>query len=96
MTLDHTSILVPKDKFKQCLDLYLAALKPLGYENRMSFGEHVVGLGCDEHPAEGYKTATFWLMGADQVPSPGFHFAFRAPGKSKRVWRGGVLNHRDL
>lgn len=83
MTIDHTSLVVPRDKFNDCLDVYLAALKPLGYEQRHQYGETVVGLGSTVDPAVAdYSHSDFWVTGADGQAACPVHIAFAAAGKS--------------
>ncbi|RCI16775.1 hypothetical protein L249_1719 [Ophiocordyceps polyrhachis-furcata BCC 54312] len=83
MAIDHTCLCVPKDKFEQCLKIYLDALKPLGYEVRHRYGEMVVGLGTSigEQRIEGYKQADFWLVGVEAPSGHGIHLAFRSPDR---------------
>ncbi|KAF4508950.1 hypothetical protein G6O67_005268 [Ophiocordyceps sinensis] len=79
MTIDHTSLVVPRDKFNDCLDVYLAALKPLGYEQRHQYGETVVGLGSTVDPAVAdYSHSDFWVTGADGQAACPVHIAFAA------------------
>ncbi|KAH6606223.1 glyoxalase family [Trichoderma cornu-damae] len=80
MTIDHTSITVPEDKFKECLELYVKALEPLGYQIAHQVGEYVVGLGSNLDAVENYKAADFWIVGGKE--SAKAHIAFRAPDRS--------------
>lgn len=92
MAIDHTSISVPEDKFKECVALYVKALEPLGYEIAYQFGEYTVGFGSKLDAREGYKVADFWAKGAKEVAKEGAkaHIAFRTSGKSlcstERYW----------
>lgn len=95
MAIDHSCLVVAKDKFKECLDIYLAALKPLGYEQRHQYGETVVGLGSTLDPViADYSRSDFWVTGVDSssgsVVFP-VHVAFTATGKS---WASLVLARR--
>ncbi|RDA94926.1 hypothetical protein CP533_0176 [Ophiocordyceps camponoti-saundersi (nom. inval.)] len=84
MAIDHTCLCVPKDKFEQCLKIYLEALKPLGYQVRYQYGETVVGLGTSvgQQHIEGYQQADFWLVGVQGSTGHGIHLAFRAPDRA--------------
>ncbi len=64
--LDHISLYV--SDFAKSKEFYLKALKPLGYELLMEFGE-VVGMGAD-------KKADLWISKAETNKSS--HIAFRA------------------
>lgn len=79
MAIDHTSLHVPQDKFQDCVKLYLAALKPLGYETRRQFGETVVALGSS-FDKENCPPADFWVIGTDDPTARTAHLAFRASG----------------
>ncbi|KAF4589046.1 glyoxalase family protein [Ophiocordyceps camponoti-floridani] len=81
MAIDHTCLAVPKDKFRECLNIYLEALKPLGYEIRHQYGETVIGLGAPDKHIPGYQQADFWLVGIDASSSHGLHLAFTAPDR---------------
>ncbi|XP_044716579.1 glyoxalase family protein [Hirsutella rhossiliensis] len=82
MAIDHTCLIVPKDKFKQCLDVYLAALKPLGYGQRHQYGETLVGLGSTNDPViADYSPSDFWVVGQDSSSGHAafpIHLAFTA------------------
>ncbi|RFU74670.1 glyoxalase family [Trichoderma arundinaceum] len=80
MTIDHASITVPEDKFKECLDLYVKALEPLGYEIAYQFGEYTAGLGSKLDVVENYKVADFWVLGAKEGSKT--HIAFRTTDRS--------------
>ncbi|KAH8127388.1 hypothetical protein ACSS6W_003001 [Trichoderma asperelloides] len=80
MAIDHTTIVVPEDKFRECLALYVKALEPLGYRVVYEFGENIVGLGSEFDTVENYKVADFWLFGAKE--STKAHVAFRAENRS--------------
>ena len=79
MGLDHTSLHVPRDKFRECVRLYLAALGPLGYEVRRELGEMVVALGSTLDNGN-VPPADFWVIGTDDSNPRIAHLAFRAPG----------------
>lgn len=91
MAIDHTSLQVPEDQFQQCLQLYLAALKPLGYQVVHQFGPHVVGLGSTKDIVGDHKPADFWLIGTKEATGKGLHLAFRTDGK-----RGHCLMNEGL
>ncbi|KAE8159824.1 Glyoxalase/Bleomycin resistance protein/Dihydroxybiphenyl dioxygenase [Aspergillus tamarii] len=76
MAIDHTTLFVPEDKFQECLNFYLEALKPLGYQVRHQFGEFVVGLGSINEDLDSYKRADFWVFGAKTIPERPSHIAF--------------------
>ncbi|POR35973.1 Uncharacterized protein TPAR_03829, partial [Tolypocladium paradoxum] len=78
MGIDHTYICVPEAKAKECLQVYLEALKPLGYELRHQFGEFVFGLGSSHDDMANYKPADLWVVGSKSVPENPAHIAFRA------------------
>lgn len=80
MAIDHIVLLVPEDKFKECLELYAKALEPLGYQIVHEFGEYTAGLGSKLDSKENFKAADFWAIGAKE--SVKAHIAFRASGKS--------------
>ncbi|KAL7958471.1 Glyoxalase/Bleomycin resistance protein/Dihydroxybiphenyl dioxygenase [Trichoderma compactum] len=80
MAIDHTTISVPEDKFKECVALYVKALEPLGYEIAYQFGEYTVGLGSKLDAREGYKVADFWAEGAKEGSKA--HIAFRASDRA--------------
>ncbi|KID97484.1 glyoxalase family protein, partial [Metarhizium majus ARSEF 297] len=82
MAIDHTSLHVPEDKFQACLEMYLAALKPLGYEVVYQFGPHVVGLGSKKDAVKDYKPTDFWVMGTKEATASGSHIAFRAEDRA--------------
>lgn len=79
MAIDHTTIVVPEDKFRECLALYVKALEPLGYRVVYEFGDNVVGLGSEFDTVENYKVADFWLFGAKEAIKA--HVAFRTESK---------------
>ncbi|KAM6478891.1 Glyoxalase/Bleomycin resistance protein/Dihydroxybiphenyl dioxygenase [Trichoderma sp. SZMC 28011] len=81
MAIDHTSISVPEDKFKECVALYVKALEPLGYEIAYQFGEYTVGFGSKLDAREGYKVADFWAKGAKEETTKA-HIAFRASDRA--------------
>ncbi|PFH62875.1 hypothetical protein XA68_11431 [Ophiocordyceps unilateralis] len=82
MAIDHTSLCIPKEKFQECLGIYLEALKPLGYQVLHQYGEMVVGLGTPNEHIAGYKQADFWLVGAEGPSGHGIHLAFKAPDRA--------------
>jgi hypothetical protein len=67
---------VPAAKHQQCVDWYLAALKPLGYAKLMEFGEkgEVVGIGANNVP-------DWWIVGSEKGSTVGCHIAFTAESK---------------
>jgi hypothetical protein len=81
MTIDHTSFYVSEDKFQDCLNFYLEALKPLGYEIRYQFGPYIAGLGSTNEDLEDYKRADFWVFGVKSAPELAAHIAFGVPGR---------------
>ena len=80
MPIDHTCVRVAKDAHKKAVDFYVAALKPLGYEKVMDFGE-AVGFGV--RPGHG---SDFWVSAADGNVPP-THFAFAADGEPNQTAR---------
>jgi hypothetical protein len=84
MAIDHTSLHIPQAKFQECLKIYLAALKPLGYEARRQFGENVVALGStfDEGNC---PPADFWVIGTNDPTARIAYLAFRAPGMARWI-----------
>lgn len=80
MAIDHTTLFVPEAKFQECLNFYLSALKPLGYEVRHQYGEFVVGLGSINEDLDSYKRADFWVFGTKTVPERAAHIAFTSHG----------------
>ena len=80
MAIDHLSLHVPEATLQECLKLYLAALKPLGYEIRQQFGETVVGMASNLDTGF-VAPADFWVIGDKNPPTCASHIAFRAPGK---------------
>ncbi|KAL7923208.1 Glyoxalase/Bleomycin resistance protein/Dihydroxybiphenyl dioxygenase [Trichoderma austrokoningii] len=80
MAIDHTTVVVPEDKFRECVAFYVKALEPLGYRIVYEFGEYVVGLGSESDAVENYKVADFWLYGAKEAAK--VHVAFRAENRS--------------
>lgn len=79
MAIDHTTVVVPEDKFRECLAFYVKALEPLGYRVVYEFGENIVGLGSESDAVPNYKVADFWLFGAKEAAK--VHVAFRAESK---------------
>lgn len=82
MTIDHICLRVPEDKFQECLEFYLAALKPRGYTLRHQFGEFVAGIGSPTEDLKDYKRADFWLVGSKTPSTDKIHIAFSCEGKS--------------
>lgn len=89
MPLDHVSLLVPESDVASALELYLAALAPLGYGIRLQFGPTVTGLG----PANTDESPDFWIIGVDNPPNRPSHIAFRAKGEldQKKKKRRDIL-----
>ncbi|EHK23281.1 uncharacterized protein TRIVIDRAFT_111152 [Trichoderma virens Gv29-8] len=81
MAIDHTSISVPEDKFKECVALYVKALEPLGYEIAYQFGEYTVGLGSKLDARDNYKAADFWAIGTKESGGKA-HVAFRVSDRA--------------
>ena len=79
--IDHTCIYVPEDKYDACIALYLAALKPLGYERRAQYGAHCIGFGTKHHSLPDYESTDFWVLGKKDMPSMPSHVAFVANGE---------------
>lgn len=82
MPIDHSTIHVREDTYNESLNLYIEALKPLGYEKQMQFGPTIAGLGVKDHGIPSYTHTDFWVMGAKDGPNHTTHLAFRANGKS--------------
>lgn len=81
MPIDHAGAYVQLDAYQKNLDLYVEALKPLGYEIGLQFGPTVTGLAPAEAGIPGYKPCDFWIIGVQDVPNAPVHVAFRAKGK---------------
>lgn len=81
MPIDHSAVHVPQAQYDECLNFYLEALKPLGYEKRHQFGPTVTGLGSNDHGIPDYQQADFWVMGVNGSVSHTTHLAFRSKGK---------------
>jgi catechol 2,3-dioxygenase-like lactoylglutathione lyase family enzyme len=75
MTIDHVGILVPKDRYKELLDFYVAALGPLGYKLHMEPVPGVAGIG-KEHP-------DWWITAVESSTVGNIHVAFGTTGKSR-------------
>lgn len=76
MTIDHIGITVSPEKYKTLVDFYLAALKPLGYTQLMTFGPNgeVAGLGADNN-------ADWWITAVPgATDTPNLHVAFSTTG----------------
>ena len=81
MAVDHTAVYVPNDRYQEILQVYLAALKPLGYEIKQQYGPTVTGLGPASDPeVPNPKAADFWINGVDEAPNVKFHIALRVKG----------------
>ncbi|RYP04092.1 hypothetical protein DL764_004686 [Monosporascus ibericus] len=78
MTIDHTSLLVPIEKYAEVLTWYLAALTPLGYTKIVTFGENGEVAGLSDNG----QRADWWIIG---IPGPNnilsSHTAFLAEGR---------------
>ena len=78
MPLDHVGLSVSKDKYKEVLDFYLAALAPLGYKVLAQPVPHAVGLG-KERP-------DWWIAG---IEGPGVqgsvHVGFSTMSTRRRL-----------
>ncbi|KAL6877287.1 glyoxalase family protein [Trichoderma longibrachiatum] len=80
--IDHTVIVVPEDKFKECLDLYVKAFEPLGYQVSYQFGEYTAGLGSKlDATIADYKLADLWVKGVKEGVTK-IHLALRAKDRS--------------
>lgn len=73
MPLDHISISVPTDQYKQTVEFYKRLLKPLNYQVRKDFGV-VVGMGSSD---AGPTSMDFWIAATDG-PAAKQHVAFSA------------------
>lgn len=83
--IDHTVIVVPEDKFKECLDLYVKAFEPLGYQVSYQFGEYTAGLGSKlDATIADYKLADLWVKGVKEGVTK-IHLALRAKGKRTKA-----------
>ncbi|KAJ5973906.1 glyoxalase family protein [Penicillium waksmanii] len=82
MVIDHMSLHVPEDKFRECLDFYLAALKPLGYTIWHQFGETVVGLGAPREDLKDHKRPDLWLCGIKTPNEYPSHIAFASSDRA--------------
>ncbi|UNI22229.1 hypothetical protein JDV02_008136 [Purpureocillium takamizusanense] len=78
MTIDHIGLTVSESKFQDTLNVYLEALKPLGYTKVHQFGDYVVGLGSAQGCPDGKPVPDFWLAGAKDVGESKTHIAFKA------------------
>ncbi len=75
MPIDHTSMAVVKDEYRQVVDFYVAALKPLGYELIMEPAPGMAGLGVKPR-------SDFWINTCDGAVAPAkTHVAFTAKGE---------------
>ena len=80
--ISHLGIVCASSEFDEVLAFYLAALKPLGYEEKMRPVEKAVGLGNWFGP-------DFWIsqkdgcekVGWEERRGLGFHFAFQGKGE---------------
>ncbi|KND91282.1 hypothetical protein TOPH_04074 [Tolypocladium ophioglossoides CBS 100239] len=96
MGIDHTCIYVPEAKARECLRVYLEALKPLGYELRQQYGEFIFGLGSSHDVVANYKPADFWVCGTKSVPENPAHIAFRAKGTTPRLFLSAMVVADDF
>lgn len=71
MAIDHLGIFTTEELFDQTLAIYLAALKPLGYEKRTQPFKYAVGLGT-------HGSGDFWIAAVGKTPTKDLHFAFTA------------------
>ena len=72
MSLDHLVILVPQDKFDDCVRWYSKALEPLGYTKQQEYPGKAVGFG------------DFWLgSSTEKSIGIGQHFAFKGKGEMR-------------
>ena len=81
MAIDHTQLLLPNASYNELLKLYEAAIKPLGYGIRQSFGPTVTGMGHSELDVANYKRCDIWFTGVDVTPNVQVHLAFTAKGE---------------
>ncbi|OGM51207.1 hypothetical protein ABOM_000042 [Aspergillus bombycis] len=98
MAIDHLSLHVPEAKYQECLKLYLAALKPLGYEIRQQLDGKAVGMASSLDTGF-VAPADFWVISDKDVPAYPSHLAFRAPDRASvevfynaAIKAGGVDN----
>ncbi|GJN72368.1 glyoxalase family protein [Purpureocillium lilacinum] len=77
MTIDHVGLTVSESKFQETLQVYLEALKPLGYTKTHQFGDYVVGLGSAQGCPDNKPVPDFWLTGAKDVGESKTHVAFK-------------------
>ncbi|KAH8882210.1 putative glyoxalase [Thozetella sp. PMI_491] len=76
MTIHHTGIKVPSDKFDATKKWYEAALAPLGYKVAMTFLDGaVVGFGDQPHGAD-------WWISSDDKAASTSHHAFAAKDRA--------------
>ncbi len=74
MTIDHTGITVPEDKYAATVKFYETALAPLGYKQLRSFLDgNVVGFGDSEHKCD-------WWLSSVSTATSATHHAFAAKG----------------
>lgn len=70
--LDHVVISVPKDRFEEVVDWYLAALAPIGYKKFKDFPGVAVGLGPEKN------VTPFWIgASAKEQEIAATHVAFK-------------------
>ncbi|KAL7892887.1 Glyoxalase/Bleomycin resistance protein/Dihydroxybiphenyl dioxygenase [Trichoderma sp. SZMC 28014] len=77
MAIDHTTVAVPEDKFRECLAFYVKALEPLGYRVVYEFGDNIVGLDPSPMLCQTTKSRTFGLSGRKRLSKHMLHSALR-------------------
>ena len=85
MTIDHVGLTVSESKFQETLQVYIEALKPLGYTKTHQFGDYVVGLGSAQGCPDNKPVPDFWLTGAKDVGESKTHVAFKTNGEHAGV-----------
>ncbi len=87
MTIAHTGISVPQDKYAATVKFYETALGPLGYKKLMSFLDgNVLGFGDKEHSCD-------WWLTSVSTPTSTSHHAFEAKGSllfrrsNEKLWK---------
>jgi len=77
MPIEHFCIVVPPSEHKKVVAFYLAALKPLGYTQKATYGAdgEVAGLGAE--------TLDFWITAKPDAPAKlDLHVAFSTQDRS--------------
>jgi hypothetical protein len=74
--LDHIGIYVPKARFEEVVQWYLAALAPLGYTKHKEISDIAVGLG------PGKYSVPFWITAKEEKEITSIHSAFRCSDRS--------------